>query len=474
MSRKKKEKPVLELEIESIAFEGQAIARKDNLVYFVKHAVPGDIVKVRALRKRKGYVTTQLLEVVRKSDVRIEPKCRYYGVCGGCSWQNLTYDDQLSWKKCHVKDAFERIGKVEYGILHDVLPSPKVFNYRNKMEFSFSASRWLEDSEITGGNEIINKDFAFGLHIPGRYDKILDIKECHIQIESGNEILNVFRDKALSLGLSAYHQKEHKGFLRNLVLRSSEIYSQMMLILITQSASSENEKEFIRWFLNDIRLQFPFISSLIYAVNDTFSPVAAGEIVDVVGDDFLREKILDVEFKISPFSFFQTNSLQLNQFIGKIIDTASLDDDSVVWDLYCGTGSITLPAAKRVKEIYGFEMVESSIADAKVNAEYNAIVNAEFKVMDLHSKDVTAALDNYGKPGMIFIDPPRAGMHKNLVNLLLTLEVPEIVYVSCNPATQARDCALLADKYNIESLQPVDMFPHTYHIENIALLKLKK
>jgi 23S rRNA (uracil1939-C5)-methyltransferase len=247
-----------------------------------------------------------------------------------------------------------------------------------------------------------------------------------------------------------------------------------MLILITQSASSENEKEFIRWFLNDIRLQFPFISSLIYAVNDTFSPVAAGEIVDVVGDDFLREKILDVEFKISPFSFFQTNSLQLNQFIGKIIDTASLDDDSVVWDLYCGTGSITLPAAKRVKEIYGFEMVESSIADAKVNAEYNAIVNAEFKVMDLHSKDVTAALDNYGKPGMIFIDPPRAGMHKNLVNLLLTLEVPEIVYVSCNPATQARDCALLADKYNIESLQPVDMFPHTYHIENIALLKLKK
>jgi 23S rRNA (uracil1939-C5)-methyltransferase len=473
MSRKKKDKPVLELEIESIAFEGLAVARKDNLVYFVKHAVPGDIVKVRALRKRKGYVQTQLLEVIKKSDLRIEPKCRYYGVCGGCSWQNLSYEEQLSWKKRHVKDAFERIGKVEYGNLYDVLPSPKVFNYRNKMEFSFGASRWLEDKEIAEDGEIINKDFAFGLHIPGRYDKILDIEECHIQPEEGNEILNVFRSKALSLGLTAYRQKEHTGFLRNLVMRTSESYHKMMLILITQSPSSDNEKHYIEWFLNEVPVLFPFVSSLIHAVNDTFSPVAAGEIKEVVGDGYLKEQILDVEFKISPFSFFQTNSRQLNQFIGKIIDTASLSSDSTVWDLYCGTGSITLPVAKRVKKVLGFEMVESSIADAKANAEFNAISNAGFHTLDLHSKDISEMLDSYEKPDMIFIDPPRAGMHKNLINLLLSLDVPEIVYVSCNPSTQARDCAVLAEKYDIKSLQPVDMFPHTYHIENIALLKLK-
>ncbi len=473
MSRKKKEKPIVELEIESIAFEGQALARKENLVYFVKYAVPGDVVKVRALRKRKGYVKTQLLEVLKKSEIRIEPKCRYFGVCGGCSWQNLDYSVQLSWKKRHVKDAFERIGKVEYGILYDVLASPKVFNYRNKMEFSFGASRWLEDREISEGAEIKNKDFAFGLHIPGRYDKILDIEECHIQPESGNEILNVFRDKALSLGLSAYHQREHTGFLRNLVLRSSELHGQMMVILITQTPTSDKENEFINWYLNDVQKLFPFISSLIYAVNDTVSPVASGEIKTVKGDDYLSERILDVEFKISPFSFFQTNPLQLNQFIGKIIDTASLKSDITVWDLYCGTGSITLPASKRVKKIYGFEMVESSIMDAKANAKFNNISNAEFTAMDLHSKDVENLLAGFEKPDMIFIDPPRAGMHKNLVQLLRMLEVPEIVYVSCNPSTQARDCSLLADKYTIESLQPVDMFPHTYHIENIALLKLK-
>ena len=473
MSRKKKDKPVIELKIESIAFEGMAIGRKDNLVYFVRNAVPGDVVKVRALRKRKGYVKTQLLEIIEKSPNHIEPKCEHFGVCGGCSWQILGYEDQMRWKKQHVQDAFERIGKVEYAALYDVLPSPNIYNYRNKMEFSFGASRWLEEDEITSGQEIPCKDFALGLHIPGRYDKILDIKECHIQPSLGNEILKIVRNKSLKLALTAYHHKEHTGFLRNLVLRFSESFDNLMAIIITQTPSSENEYTFIKWFLNELPALFANINSAIHAINDSLSPVATGEIATIAGEEYLKEMILDVAFKISPFSFFQTNSLQLNKFIKKIIETAGLNEEMTVWDLYCGTGSITLPAARKVKKIYGFEMVESSIADAKSNAEFNQIDNAEFHCEDLHAKDIAGTLSKFEKPDLIFIDPPRAGMHNNLINLLRTVECPEIVYVSCNPATQARDCAVLAEKYKVKSLQPVDMFPHTYHVENIALLELK-
>ncbi len=473
MSRKKKDKPLLELKIETIAFEGLAIARKDNLVYFVKNAIPGDLVQVHALRKRKGYVKTQLLEILEPSSDRITPQCKYFGVCGGCSWQMLSYQNQLQWKKRHVEDAFTRIGKINFGIIYAPLPSPKIFNYRNKMEFSFGVSRWLEENEIESGNEISNKNFALGLHIPGRFDKILDINECHIQPTIGNDILNTVRAKVLSLGLSSYHQKEHTGFLRNLILRYSEAFNNLMLILITQTPQSENEKEFIDWFLTYLPKKFPLINSAIHAVNDSLSPVATGKINKVTGNDYLKENILDVTFKISPFSFFQTNSLQLNQFIGKIIDTAELKKNMTVWDLYCGTGSITLPAAGRVNKIYGFELVESSILDAKANAAYNQINNVEFHSEDLHAKDISEKLKQFTKPDLIFIDPPRAGMHKNLIKLLKTLRCPKIVYVSCNPATQARDCAELSEIYDVQSLQPVDMFPHTYHVENIAMLKLK-
>ncbi len=477
MPRKKKNKPVVDLKIESIAFEGMALARKDNLVYFVKYAVPGDLVRVRALRKRKGYVITQLLEVLEESPLRQKAKCEYFGVCGGCSWQNLPYDEQLKWKKQHVTDAFERIGKINFNKIYDTLASPKIYNYRNKMEFSFGASRWLTESEISNNNnnkDIENKNFALGLHIPGRFDKILDINQCHIQTETGNKILTKIKEKALQFKLTAYHQKEHTGFLRNLIIRSSEAYHQLMIILITQSPETEKEKEFTEWFLNDIPVAIPEAASVIHAVNDTLSPVAQGEIKQFRGTEFIQEKILDVDFKISPFSFFQTNPLQLNQFIGAILDTANLDKNMTVWDLYCGTGSITLPAARRVKQIYSFELAESSIKDAQTNASLNNIKNAEFHCLDLHAKNIGETLNQFESPDLIFIDPPRAGMHKNLVELINNINCKTIVYVSCNPATQARDCALLNDKYNVVTLQPVDMFPHTYHVENIALLQLKE
>jgi len=244
MPRKKKNKPVIQLTVESIAFEGMALARKDNLVYFVKYAVPGDVVLVRVLRKRKGYVITQLLEVLEASPLRQEAKCPYFGVCGGCSWQNLPYNEQLNWKKQHVQDAFDRIGKIEYEELRDTLASPDIFNYRNKMEFSFGASRWLTDEEINTDTEIQNKNFALGLHIPGRFDKILDINLCYLQNDTGNEILATVKQKALELELTAYHQRDHSGFLRNLIIRSSDAYRELMLILITQTAQTETEKEF--------------------------------------------------------------------------------------------------------------------------------------------------------------------------------------------------------------------------------------
>ena len=473
MPRKKKNKPVIQLTVESIAFEGMALARKDNLVYFVKYAVPGDVVLVRVLRKRKGYVITQLLEVLEASPLRQEAKCSYFGVCGGCSWQNLPYNEQLNWKKQHVQDAFDRIGKIEYEELRDTLASPDIFNYRNKMEFSFGASRWLTDEEINTDTEIQNKNFALGLHIPGRFDKILDINLCYLQNDTGNEILATVKQKALELELTAYHQRDHSGFLRNLIIRSSDAYRELMLILITQTAQTETEKEFTEWFLNDVPKLFPTVASVVYAVNDTLSPVAQGTIKKIKGREYIKEKILDVDFKISPFSFFQTNSRQLNQFIGTILERAKLNSEMTVWDLYCGTGSITLPAARHVKKIYGFELVESSIADAKTNARMNEIENVEFHCLDLHAKDIEDTMEQFEKPDLIFIDPPRAGMHKNLVELIKKINCKTIVYVSCNPATQARDCDLLRENYKVVSLQPVDMFPQTYHVENIALLKSK-
>jgi len=473
-ARRNKEKPIIELEIEAIGFEGVAIARKENLVYFVKHAVPGDIVKVRALRKRSNHVQTQLLEVIRPSELRIDPICRHYGVCGGCSWQNLTYSQQLQWKTQHVKDAFDRIGKIEYKKLLPILGSPKQFNYRNKMEFSFGASRWLEEFEINSIDEIESKNFALGLHIPGRYDKILSIDKCHLHLELCNQILDAVRNKSISLNLSAYHQRLHTGFLRNLVFRTSDEYSQLMTILITKSPEIEDENELIEWLFNDFQKEFPQITTIIHAVNDTVSPVAKGEISEIIGTPYITERVMDVDFRISPFSFFQTNSGQLSQFIGRILETAELNENHIVWDLYCGTGSITLPAARKVRKITGIELVESSIIDAKQNTQLNDINYAEFICSDLHTKDIPELLNKLEKPDLVFIDPPRAGMHKNLINHLLTLSIPRMVYVSCNPATQARDCSLLSEKYELSSLQPVDMFPQTYHVENIALLNLKE
>ncbi len=471
MKRKKNFNGYVDLDIESIAFQGMALARKDKIVHFVKGAVPGDKVKAKILHKKRNYIETQLEEIYEPSADRIKPECMHFGPCGGCSWQQLEYDKQLYWKKQHIIDSFERIGKVSVGMFKDTLPSPKTFKYRNKMEFSFGASRWLTEEEVHTEGEVPNKHFAAGLHIPGRFDKVLDIRECLIQPEIGNSILNTVRNKALELGCLPYNTRKHNGFLRNLVIRSTKNVREIMVILVTTTPGEDNEKRMIDWLRDEFTAEFPEVNELYHAVNDKPAQVAVGDITKLKGEGFITDSILDVEYRISPFSFFQTNSYQLDQFISMILETAGITYSNVVWDLYCGTGSITLPAARRAEKIIGLEVVESSIKDAKSNAELNGIDNVEFFCTDLHSKDIEGFLDELPRPDIIIVDPPRAGMHKNLVEKIVHIAPERIVYISCNPTTQARDCELMSQLYNVRSVQPVDMFPHTFHVESIALLE---
>lgn len=473
MGRSKKN-IVVDLDIETIGLQGVAVGKIDGMVYFVKGAVAGDKVRARVFKKKKSYSEARILEFLHKAENRIEPKCDYFEYCGGCSWQMLSYADQLYWKERHVREAFQHIGAFKDINVTAPLQSPTEYHYRNKMEFSFGTSRWLFDFEIESDEDIKQKEFALGLHIPGRYDKIIDVKQCHIHQKINDKLLEIIRDKAIEMEVTAYHNYQKVGFLRNFVLRYSKMNNDVMVVLVTNKFENENEKYFIDWFNKEFALDIPEVTNVIHAVNDRITPVAIGKIKTTRGTGYLTEKILGIEYQISPFSFFQTNPFQLDNFIGKIIDYANIDENHTIWDLYCGTGSITLPASKKCKNIVGIELVESSIKDAKYNAKINEIDNVQFYCEDLHKKDIPELLNSLPKPDTIIIDPPRAGMHKNLVHHLLKLETERIVYVSCNPATQARDCEILAEKYEIELVTPVDMFPQTYHIEAIAILKLKK
>lgn len=469
MKNKKRIEEVLE--IESIGFEGKSIARKEGVVHFVKNAVPGDIVNTLRVNKKKKFFENIILSFEKKSDIRIEPECQHFENCGGCSWQNLPYKEQLFWKKRHVEDAFFRHNKLEVKELTDTIPSDKIYNYRNKMEFSFGASRWLTDEEIAENEKVENKDFALGLHIAGRFDKILDIKKCHIQDEIANDILNSVKKLSLDNNISAYHQREHVGFLRSLIIRKSNYLNEFMVILITNEPSNEDESSFIEKAKAELQ-KIKEISSFYHAINISKNPVNIESHELIYGKEKLEEKILDVVYEISPFSFFQTNSYQVDKFISEIIKSVNPSENEYIWDLFCGTGSITLPISKHVNNVLGIELVESSIADGKKNAAKNNIENIEFLVYDLNSKDISTLLSKYPKPDKIILDPPRAGLHKNLIEHLLEIECEEIIYVSCNPMTQARDCKDLSEKYEIEFIKPFDMFPQTYHIESIGKLKL--
>lgn len=467
--RDKKRKNI-ELEIESIGYEGVGIARKDGMVYMIKNVVPGDIVSAYVKKKRKSYREAGLLEVLQKSKNRIEPLCFYFEDCGGCSWQNLPYKQQLEWKKKHVEDAFKRIGHFDIEV-NNIMPAPKEFYYRNKMDFTFSSNRWLLKSEIAEDEEIVNKNFALGLHSPGRYDKVIDIKECHIHDSKNNDVLNLARKLAFEYDVSAYNTIDNTGFLRNLMMRKSNSKNSYLFELTTNKVVNQSEEDYIKYLaksIGNIIDNFTFV----HTINSTKSPVMREEVNILIGEGFIIEDILGIEFKISYESFFQTNSFQLDNFITAIIESVQVSNNDIVWDLYCGTGSISLPLSKKVKKVYGIELIEKSIEDAKNNAEQNNIYNTDFYAADLHKTDIPELLNSLEKPDIIFIDPPRAGMHKNLIEHLKEIRPKQIVYVSCNPVTQARDCDLLRDIYDVKSVVGVDMFPQTYHIESIAVLEL--
>ncbi len=462
----------LRVEVESLGFEGTSIARHEGMVIFVEGGLAGDVVDITLRKKKKKYFHAAIDAIVQPSASRLSPVCPHTDDCGGCAWQHCRYDDQLKWKQQHTIDCFERLGKIPFGSVASIIASPEHFHYRNKMEFSFSARRWMSAAEIASGVEL-KKDFALGLHAPGRYDAVVDVKRCYLQHDDCNSILNLVRTKALELGVLPYSDKEQQGFLRHLVLRRTLHRNQLMVIIISASPRSEADEHFVGWMERELPASLPEPFTLIHAVKDSLSPVAVGEPRILHGDGVISEWSHDVEFRISPFSFFQTNSYQLPNFLDAVFNAAELEPNMHVWDLYCGTGSISLPAARRVDFVTGIELSQQSILDAQHNAELNGLSNVNFIAADLHKRETIDALRAMKQPDLVILDPPRAGVHPMLLDHLLQLNLPRIVYVSCNPATQARDCALLAENYDVVSMQAVDMFPHTFHVENVAVLQRK-
>ena len=458
--------------IEEVAAEGKTLARVDDRVVFIKGGAPGDVVDIRVTNKRKSYFEGVPIAYHSLSPDRIEPFCSHFETCGGCKWQHLPYKMQLDFKQKQVIDNFERLGKFEIPIPEPIMASDDEKFYRNKLEYTFSDSRWLTKEEID--SELTFDRNALGFHIPGRFDKILDIEKCYLQPEPTNEIRNWLRQYALDNNLTFYNVHKHRGYLRNLIIRTTTTEQTMVILQIT-----EDKPEIIEPLLNELNKSFD-VTSLNYVVNnkgnDTFNDL---EVVNFAGKTFIEETMAidgseaPLTFRIGPKSFYQTNSKQAERMYQKVKTLAEIKDNEIVYDLYTGTGTIANYVAHEAKKVVGLEYVPEAIEDAKVNSEINNISNTEFYAGDIKDLLTEHFINEHGRPDIIITDPPRAGMHPSVVDMLNLVKASRIVYVSCNPATQARDISLLSEHYKVEGFQPVDMFPHTHHVENIVLLKLK-
>lgn len=469
MGRKRRKPIVIEqLKLTGIADKGKSVGRDaEGRVVFVTQAVPGDVVDVLVKRKKKGFLEGVPVKYHHYSEDRIEPVCQHFGVCGGCKWQNLSYETQLRHKEETVKNAMQRIGKVDIGQELPILPAPQATFYRNKMEFAFSSKRWLTREEIESG--ISNQENVLGFHPPGAFDKVIDLEKCWLQPEPSNTIRNGVKEIALEQGLDFFDSRANEGFLRHILIRTSSL-GQVLVILSIYS----DEQEKIRPFLDAILEAFPQITSLIYCINPKQNDFLLDlEMVTYHGKGYIEEALNHVRFKIGPKSFFQTNTQQACNLYDVVAEFAALEGHENVYDLYTGIGSIALYMAKDCRQVVGIEEVAAAIDDARENAALNNIDNAVFYAGDVKDVLSEAFALKHGKPDLLVTDPPRAGMHPAVVQLLLQLEAPKMVYVSCNPATQARDLQLLSEKYQVLKSRPVDMFPHTHHIENVALLALK-
>lgn len=467
--RKKKELPLIErLEISDTGSEGQSLGRTDGMVIFVKNTVPGDVADVQLTRKKNKYAEGRPVFFHSYSGQRTEPVCTHFGVCGGCKWQNMNYEAQLGYKQKQVLNALVRIGKLEIPEIKKIIPSKNIYHYRNKLEFTFSNKSWLTEEQIGSGTDFDNRN-ALGFHVPGLFDKVLDINECHLQPEPSHSIRAEVKRFAHENGLSFYDIREHAGFLRTLIIRTTSTGQAMVIVVF-----AEDEKGKIVSLLDHLRNKFPSITSLLYVINqkknDTINDL---QVNCFSGKEFITEDLEGLKFKIGPKSFFQTNSAQAYELYKVVRDLALLKDDETVYDLYTGTGTIAHFIARYAKKVVGLEYIPEAIEDAKMNAHANAIGNTSFfagDIRDLLSNDLISA---NGKPDVIITDPPRAGMHEDVIKNILGIAPAKIVYVSCNPATQARDLYLMSDKYQITAIQPVDMFPQTAHVENVVKLEKK-
>lgn len=469
---KKKNLPLLkDIEITGIAAEGKALTRIDDMVVFVPYCVPGDVVDLQVTKKKHSFMEARVERIVKPSEERCEAVCKHYGICGGCKWQILPYPAQLRYKQQQVTDNLTRIGKVKLPEISPILGSKHIYAYRNKLEFTFADRKWLSWDEIhaAGGLDQIDNAYGLGFHITNCFDKVLDIEECHLMPDINNRIRNGIRRFARDHRMSFYNEHTHQGQLRTLILRANH-KGEIMLILSFGEPLDDNGFALLEW----LHSEFPEIVSLQYVVNTKYNETIGDLDIQVFfGADHIMEEMEGLQFKVGPKSFYQTNTEQAYELYKVARDFAELTGEELVFDLYTGTGTIANFVAKQAKQVIGIEYVPEAIEDAKVNAKLNLLNNTLFfagDMKDILNEDFIA---QYGRPDVIITDPPRAGMHEDVVKTILFAEPRRIVYVSCNPATQARDLALLDEKYEVTKVQPVDMFPHTQHVENVVQLKLR-
>lgn len=468
MGRRRKPKIVESVRLTEIADKGKAFGKKDDMAYFVEGAVPGDFVDVLVTKSKKTFQQGRAINIREYSEHRTTPFCPHFDNCGGCKWQHLNYTEQVNQKEKVVKAAIERLGRIEIPEFLPILGSEKTQYYRNKMEYSFSNKRWLTEKEVQSGESFSNRN-ALGFHRPGAFDKIVHIDHCYLQGGLSNDIRNEVYEFAMLHEFTFFDIRNHKGLLRNLMVRTSTLGETMVVIVFYDDEPEQREL-----LLSHLQAKFPQITALQYIINqkanDTFLDLP---IATYFGRDFIYEQLGHLKYKIGAKSFFQTNTEQAYNLYNIVAEFAGLSGKENVYDLYTGTGSIALFLAHKAKNVVGIEEVAPAIDDAIINATNNSVENVSFYVGDVKDILTDEFADTHGKPDVLITDPPRAGMHQQVVDMLLKLESPRIVYVSCNPATQARDLQLLSEKYQLLKVRPVDMFPHTHHIENVALLELK-
>jgi 23S rRNA (uracil1939-C5)-methyltransferase len=467
---RKKELPLLEkVTITDIGSEGNALARVNNQVVFVPMLIPGDVVDIRVRKKRKTYLEGSVVRFHEYSADRENPVCRHFGVCGGCRWQHLPYNLQLHYKEKQVVDNLTRIGKVGLPVISPIIGSSEVFFYRNKLEYTFSDKRWLTKEEMNSDDDFEKED-ALGFHVPGLFDKVLDIRECHLQPEPSNVIRDSVRRYAHKNCFHFFNFRQQSGFLRNLVIRNSSDGKFMVIVVF-----SHDEPERRNGLLDYLSSEFPVITSLFYVINSKKNDsLADQEPVLYKGEDYLIEELDGLKFRIGPKSFFQTNTKQALKLYRTAAEMAGLKGNEVVYDLYTGTGTIANFIASKAYKVIGIEYVDEAIRDARINSDMNKITNTEFITGDIKNVLSGEFIKKHGSPDVIITDPPRAGMHKDVIEKITEANPLRIVYVSCNAATQARDIQLFSEKFKVTGVQPVDMFPQTHHVESVILLQQKK